>query len=65
MKIFLALLASFLVVAATAAAPSGNMNGLYKVASGAKQDVEFNTDYASKGHKYFDVHVRAIAVCYM
>ena len=42
-------------VAAGAAAVSGNMNGKYSVSSGARQDVPFNDDYASKGHEFFDV----------
>ena len=33
---------------AMTAPESGNMNGLYKVASGGKFDVKFNTDYKSK-----------------
>lgn len=42
--------------AAAAAAPSGNMNGDYIVNSGAgKSAPHFNSDYASKGHEYFDV----------
>ena len=46
-----------LVTALLATAPgvSGNMNGKYSVASGAKQNVPFNDDYASKGYEYFDV----------
>jgi hypothetical protein len=42
-----------LVVAGTiisAAVPSGNMNGKYSVSSGARMDVPFNDDYASKGN---------------
>lgn len=41
-----------------------NMNGRYSVASGAKQRVDFNTDYASKGHEYFDVWAPEIATHY-
>ena len=42
--------------AAAAVAPSGNMNGEYVVSSGAgKSAPHFNSDYASKGHEYFDV----------
>ena len=37
--------------AAAAASTSGNMNGKYSVASGDRQDVAFNDDYASKGHE--------------
>eukprot|EP00966_Prymnesium_polylepis_P043094 1001043-Prymnesium_polylepis.1 len=37
------------------AAPSGNMNGKYVVASGGRVPAAFNDDYASKGHEYFDV----------
>lgn len=43
---------------------SGNMNGRYSVASGARQDVPFNDDYASKGHEYFDVWAPEIATHY-
>ena len=46
------------------AAASGNMNGLYIVASGAKQNVTFNSDYASKGSSYFDVWAPEIATHY-
>ena len=42
----------------------GNMNGAYRVASGAKQNVPFNTDYASKGSEYFDVWAPEIATLY-
>ena len=42
----------------------GNMNGAYPVASGDDQDVPYNTDYASKGHKYFDVWAPEIATLY-
>eukprot|EP00964_Phaeocystis_antarctica_P142085 scaffold107282_cov60-Phaeocystis_antarctica.AAC.2 len=50
-------LAGWAVAAAAAAvAPSGNMNGEYAVSSGAgKSAPRFNSDYASKGHEYFDV----------
>ena len=41
-----------------------NMNGLYYVASGGIQDTKFNTDYASKGHEYFDVYSPEIATHY-
>eukprot|EP01062_Namystynia_karyoxenos_P072098 TRINITY_DN67_c0_g2_i2.p1 TRINITY_DN67_c0_g2~~TRINITY_DN67_c0_g2_i2.p1 ORF type:complete len:775 (+),score=214.49 TRINITY_DN67_c0_g2_i2:95-2419(+) len=51
------------VCAAASAAPT-NMNGLYEVASGEHQDVGFNTDYASKGHEYFDVYSPEIATHY-
>ena len=40
------------------------MNGEYVVASGGKFDVPFNTDYASKGHEYFDVWAPEIASHY-
>lgn len=40
------------------------MNGKYRVASGARQDVGFNDDYASKGHEYFDVWAPEIATHY-
>ena len=36
----------------------------YRVASGARQDVGFNDDYASKGHEYFDVWAPEIATHY-
>ena len=40
------------------------MNGKYVVASGSKQGVPFNDDYASKGHEYFDVWAPEIATHY-
>mmetsp|Transcript_107539 Transcript_107539/g.335282 ORF Transcript_107539/g.335282 Transcript_107539/m.335282 type:complete len:685 (-) Transcript_107539:95-2149(-) len=40
------------------------MNGRYFVASGGRQDVPFNDDYASKGHEYFDVWAPEIATHY-
>lgn len=43
---------------------AANMNGEYIVASGGKFDVPFNTDYASKGHEYFDVWAPEIATHY-
>mmetsp|Transcript_39782 Transcript_39782/g.92029 ORF Transcript_39782/g.92029 Transcript_39782/m.92029 type:complete len:894 (-) Transcript_39782:67-2748(-) len=43
---------------------SGNMNGKYSVASGARQDVDFNDDYLSKGHEFFDVWAPEIATHY-
>jgi len=47
------------------ATPSGNMNGEYVVSSGAgKSAPKFNTDYASKGHEYFDVWSPEIATRY-
>jgi len=46
------------------AASSGNMNGKYSVASGDRQDVKFNDDYASKGHEFFDVWAPEIATHY-
>ena len=54
MKLLLALAACSGTVA-TVAATSGNMNGKYIVQSGAKQGVEYNDDYASRGQEYFDV----------
>ena len=45
-------------------AHASNMNGKYVVASGGKFDVPFNTDYASKGHEYFDVWAPEIASHY-
>ena len=50
--------------AGPSAKPSGNMNGKYSVASGDRQDVAFNDDYASKGHEYFDVWGPEIATHY-
>eukprot|EP01084_Bolivina_argentea_P258906 436666_1 len=41
-----------------------NMNGLYNVASGAKQNVPFNTDYSTKNMEYFDVWAPEIATHY-
>ena len=46
------------------AAASGNMNGEYVVASGSRQGVDFNDDYASKGMEYFDVWAPEIATQY-
>lgn len=43
---------------------TGNMNGKYEVASGAKQGVKYNDDYASKGYEYFDVWAPEIATHY-
>lgn len=43
---------------------SGNMNGKYLIASGGKQAVAYNDDYASKGHEYFDVWAPEIATHY-
>ena len=46
---------------------SGNMNGRYRVATGGKGPLPlgtFNDDYASKGHKYFDVWAPEIATHY-
>jgi len=40
------------------------MNGDYVVASGKKFDVPFNSDFASKGHEYFDVWAPEIATHY-
>ena len=45
-------------------AAGGNMNGAYVVSSGGKVGVPFNTDYASKGHEYFDVWAPEIATHY-
>lgn len=45
-------------------AADGNMNGKYSIASGAKQDVPFNDDYASKGHEYFDLWSPELATQY-
>jgi len=55
LKMFVVLIAALSVVAL--AAPS-NMNGKYIVTSGNKVGVQFNDDYASKGHEYFDVYSR-------
>ena len=49
-------------------AASGNMNGLYQVATGGKGGPmpasAWNSDYASKGHKFFDVWAPEIATHY-
>lgn len=58
MRIFIGLL--FWSTSAWAA----NMNGEYVTASGDKFDVPFNSDYASKGHEYFDVWAPEIATHY-
>lgn len=58
---FVAFSAAWRLAASTG---SGNMNGKYRVASGARQDVGFNDDYASKGHEYFDVWAPEIATHY-
>ena len=66
MRFAIALLAFIVVIGVRGQRPGapGNMNGAYPVASGADQDVPFNTDYASKGHKYFDVWAPEIATLY-
>eukprot|EP00854_Cymbomonas_tetramitiformis_P025130 gene25130-30667_t len=53
-----------LVAAVARVGFAANMNGRYKVASGADQNVPFNDDYASKGHEYFDVWAPEIATHY-
>ena len=45
------------------AARASNLNGDYRVAS-VDGLVDFNTDYASKGHEYFDVWAPEIASHY-
>mmetsp|Transcript_36428 Transcript_36428/g.67040 ORF Transcript_36428/g.67040 Transcript_36428/m.67040 type:complete len:907 (-) Transcript_36428:128-2848(-) len=56
---------SFLVLLALATTTqAANMNGEYVTASGGKFDVPFNSDYASKGHEYFDVWAPEIATHY-
>lgn len=50
--------------AAVISESASNMNGRYKVASGARQDVDFNDDYASRGHDFFDVYAPEIATHY-
>jgi hypothetical protein len=56
------------MLVATVLGTSRNMNGMYKVASGSQEDplkgVNFNYDYASKGHEYFDVWAPEIATHY-
>ena len=66
MRFAIALLAFIVVIGVRGQRPGapGNMNGAYPVASGADQDVPFNTDYASKGHRYFDVWAPEIATHY-
>ena len=55
-RLVMALAGWAVAAVAGAAAPSGNMNGEYVVSSGAgKSAPRFNSDYASKGHEYFDV----------
>jgi hypothetical protein len=51
-----------LVCAAVAAAE--NMNGRYSVTSGIRHDVDFNDDYAARGHEFFDVWSPEIATHY-
>jgi len=41
-----------------------NMNGKYSIASGGKQNVGYNDDYASKGYEYFDVWSPELATHY-
>ena len=43
---------------------ASNMNGEYVVASGNNQNVNYNTDYASKGYEYFDIWAPEIATHY-
>ena len=57
-------LALLLVPCVLAANFTRNMNGRYQIASGARQDVPFNDDYASKGHEYFDVWAPEMATHY-
>ena len=40
------------------------MNGKYRIASGQRQDVAFNDDYASKGMEYVDLYSPEIATHY-
>ena len=53
-----------LAVIGIAAAVNQNMNGDYLVASGVRQNVSYNTDYASKGMEYFDVYSQEVATHY-
>lgn len=46
------------------ASATSNMNGKYLIASGAKQNVPYNDDYASKGYEYFDLWAPEIATHY-
>lgn len=41
-----------------------NMNGKYAVSSRGDIDVPYNSDYASKGYRYFDVWSNEIATHY-
>jgi hypothetical protein len=41
-----------------------NMNGLYQVASGERQNVKFNSDFGSRGFEYFDVYSKPISTRY-
>ena len=59
LRLHLAVLASLGVTAL-----AENMNGKYAIASGSRQNVAFNDDYASKGHEYFDVYTKEIATHY-
>lgn len=35
---------------------NANMNGIYQVASGARQNVKFETDFSKRGFEYFDLY---------
>lgn len=47
-----------------AAVHAANMNGNYSIASGTRQDVPYNTDFATKGMEYFDIWGPEIATLY-
>jgi len=53
-----------LAICLLASVQGANMNGKYSVASGGRQDVSFNDDYASKGHEYFDVYTPELTTQY-
>mmetsp|Transcript_15290 Transcript_15290/g.35833 ORF Transcript_15290/g.35833 Transcript_15290/m.35833 type:complete len:894 (+) Transcript_15290:100-2781(+) len=60
MQQLIVVLAALLPVTAGA----GNLNGRYTVASGSRQQVNFNDDYAAKGHEYFDIWSKELATRY-
>jgi len=53
-----------LFLAAAGIAAGANLNGDYSVSSGGRHDVAFNSDYASRGHEFFDVWSPEIATHY-
>ena len=59
-----ALSATATLAAAQYPGAPGNMNGAYRVASGAQQDVPFATDFSAKGYEYFDIWSPEITTLY-